>query len=120
MKDQNLNNQPSAPSVTQNKGSSRIEEMEYSLAHRLDSYDLRNLSMIQVATFHKYPRFCETSLQFSQCSGGQEIDSQINKELKKMCRLEITSNWNKDYKFSKFLHSNFLSYFQGNNYYRRQ
>ena len=120
MKDQNLNNQPSAPSVTQNKGSSHIEEMEYSLAHRLDSYDLRNLSMIQVATFHKYPRFCETSLHFSQCSGGQEIDSQINKELKKMCHLEITSNWNKDYKFSKFLHSNFLSYFQGNNYYRRQ
>lgn len=59
--------------------------------------------MIQVATFHKYPRFCETSLHFSQCSGGQEIDSQTNKELKKMCGLEITSNWNKDCKFSKFL-----------------
>lgn len=74
VKNQNLNTQHSAPSVTLNKGSSRIEETEHSLAHKWDSYGLETLNMIPVATSHK--------IHWSSCSTAQilEIFSQIIKQ----------------------------------------
>lgn len=59
MKLQNLNTQPSVPSVTHSKGSSHIDEMESSTGHKWGS-SVSEKSMILTVTYFNLAQFVST------------------------------------------------------------